>query len=72
MALVKATLENGIMALSASLSTNTTDPEQARRDFAAQLATLIDAYIRTATVSVTVATTGTAAAQAGTGTGVIA
>lgn len=70
--LVKPTLEAGILALTTSLSTNTSDPVQARRDFARQLATLIDAYVRSATVTVTVATTGTAAAQTGTGTGTLA
>jgi hypothetical protein len=64
--LVKATLEAGILALTTALSTNTTDPEQARQDFARQLAALIDAYVRSGTVTVT--TTGTAAAQTGTGT----
>ena len=70
MALIKATLEAGILALTTQLSTNT-DPVQARRDFASQLATLIDAYLKTGTVTVAVTTTGTAAAQAGTGTGTI-
>jgi hypothetical protein len=63
--LVKSTLEAGILALSMQLSTNT-DPEQARKEFARQLATLIDTYIRTATVAVT--TVGTATTQTGTGT----
>lgn len=65
MALVKPTLEAGILALATDLSTNTTDPAQARQDFAARLATLIDAYVRSATVTVT--TIGTATAQAGFG-----
>ena len=71
MPLIKSTLEAGILALATRLSTNT-DPVQARRDFASQLATLIDTYIKTGTVMVTVATTGSATSQAGTGTGTIA
>lgn len=64
--LAKTTLEAGILALTTALSTNTIDPVQARQDFARQLAALIDAYVRSGTV--TVATTGTATAQTGTGT----
>jgi len=66
MPLVKATLEAQILNILNDLSTRTDNPAQARQDFASQLATAVDAYIKTATI--TVATTGTAAAQTGTGT----
>jgi phage baseplate assembly protein W len=65
MPLVKPTLEAGILSLLTDLSARTEDPEQARKDYASQLATLIDTYVKSATVTVT--TAGTAAAQSGFG-----
>ena len=52
MPLVKSTLEVGILALLEEMSNRTEDPAQARQDFASDLATLIDTYIKTATVTV--------------------
>ncbi|GAB3194727.1 hypothetical protein ABID22_000127 [Pontibacter aydingkolensis] len=69
MALVKQTLEMQVLNLLTDLSKRTENPQQANQDFARELATIIDNYIKSATVTVTVATTGTAAAQTGTGTG---
>lgn len=69
MPLVKSTLEAGILVLLTDLSTNDSDPAQARQDYASQLATLIDSYVKTATVNSIVTTTGTAAAQTGTAVG---
>jgi len=71
MALIPATLQTGIQALLTNMAARTDNPAQAQADFAQQLATLIDTYIKTATVTVTVATTGTAAAQTGGGTGAL-
>ena len=70
MPLVKTTLETQILSILTNLSTNE-DPVQARQDFAAQLATAVDAYVKTGTVNSTVTTTGTAAAQTGTAIGSI-
>lgn len=64
MPLIKSILETQILTLLTNLSTEE-DPAQARRNFASQLATAVDAYVKTATVTVT--TTGTAAAQSGFG-----
>lgn len=55
-------LETAILVILEDLATRTTDPVQARKDFAHQLATAITAHIKTGTVT----TTGTAAAQTGT------
>jgi len=70
MALVKQTLKTGILALITEMRTK---EENADDYFADQLATLIDAYIKTATVIVAVGipvtTAGTAAAQTGATTG---
>ena len=55
-------LETAILALLDDMATRTTDPAQARQDFAQQLATAITAHIQTGTVT----TTGTAATQTGT------
>jgi hypothetical protein len=66
MALVKATLKNGIKSLLASMRTK---EEISDDEFADQMATLIDAYVKSATVTVNagivVNTTGSAAAQSG-------
>jgi hypothetical protein len=66
MALVKATLKNGIKAL---LTNMRTKEEISDDEFADQLATLIDTYIKSATVTVApgiaVSTAGSAAAQTG-------
>lgn len=70
MALVKAALQTQLDQLFDALATNA-DGDAARRQFAAGLATAIDAYIKTATVTVTVATAGSATAQTGAGTGTL-
>jgi hypothetical protein len=77
MALNKTALEQGIKVLLADMETRT---EDAKPDFAQTLANLIDAFVKSGTVTVaagiTVSTTGSAAAQTGattsTGTGTIA
>jgi len=81
MALNKTGLKNGIKQLLTDMETQNTDAKEA---FATELSSLIEAYVKSGTVTVTVATgitvatTGTAAAQAGattatgTGTGSIA
>lgn len=66
MALVKSTLKNGIKAL---LTDMRAKEEISDDEFADQLATLIDTYIKSATVTVapgiTVSTAGSAVAQTG-------
>ena len=52
MALVKSTLEQAIKAILDAGVEKTESPEQARADFAADLATAIDTYIKSATVVV--------------------
>ena len=58
--------ETDVLALLDQLATRTTDPAQARRDFARQLVSVMAAMMRTATITGTVATAGSAAAQTGT------
>jgi hypothetical protein len=65
MALVVSTLEAQLVAI----FNDTTGKTAAVK--ANEMASAIDTYIKTATVSVNVATTGTAAAQTGTGTGTL-
>lgn len=69
MALNKEILKQGIITLQQEMKTKT-EPDEAY--YAEQLATLIDAYIRSATVTipmgVPVSTAGTAVAQTGTTT----
>lgn len=55
-------LANAIVVLLEQMTTRTDDAQQARHDFAQQLATAITTHIRTGTVT----TTGTAATQTGT------
>ncbi len=71
MPLVKQTLSAQLKLLYDQLSQQTENPDQARQKLADDLATAIDAYIKTSTVTVTVATAGTATAQTGTGTGTL-
>lgn len=54
-------LEADILALLEEQSQRTTNPEQARKDFARSLALAITKHIKTGTVT----TTGTAASQTG-------
>lgn len=65
MPLVKATLENTLK----SILQNTVDNSGSIDDFASQLATAIDDYIKSGTVMTTVTTAGSATAQTGTGVG---
>lgn len=67
MPLVPQTLEASILATLQKAKANTSPTAEA--DFARDLATAIDAYIRTATVSTTVVGVATGTAVAGTGTG---
>lgn len=50
MALVKATLEAQILVALQDMFSRTENPEQAQADFANQLATAIDSYVRAAQV----------------------
>lgn len=76
MALNKAALQGGILQLLTDMEQRTSN---AKPEFAERLATLIDTYVKTGTVTVqagiTVATAGSATAQTGattsTGTGTI-
>lgn len=65
MALVKTTLKTGIQALLADMRTK---EENADEHFADQLATLIDTYIKSGTVTVNTTVTGTCATPSGPGT----
>ena len=71
MALVKSTLKQAIVAALTAQYDGTPDAEQTQgiSDFAHDLATAIDAYIKTATVTTTVVGTCPAGAVTGTGTG---
>lgn len=71
MPLIKESLEAQIVNMLTQMSTKTENQPKAIQDFAKELATIIDAYVRSATVnvSVMVATTGTATAQTGAGSG---
>lgn len=62
MALNTPLLETAILGILDNMATRTSDPVQARKDFASQLATAITTYIKTGTVI----TTGTATTQTGT------
>ena len=64
MALDKETLKSAIQTVLADLSADKTPA-----DAADALATAIDTFVKSGTVSVDVATTGSATAQTGTGTG---
>ncbi len=55
-------LQADILAVLDDMATRIADPEQARKDFALQLASAIADHIKTGTVT----TTGTAATQTGT------
>ncbi|WP_107039972.1 hypothetical protein [Brumimicrobium mesophilum] len=76
MALNKPVLKNGIVALLTEMETKNVD---AKEEFATQLSNLIDAFVKSGTVTVSagiaVTTAGTATAQTGattaTGTGTI-
>lgn len=70
MPLVKTTLESGILALLQKMKQET-DPVKAEQDFAKDLATLIDTYIKTGTVTTTVIGTSPGGPVTGTGTGSI-
>jgi len=79
MTLVKDSLKEDIKTLLTDLSSRTEDPEKAVDDLAEQLSTIIDSYIKTATITVapgiSVVTVGSATTQTGTttssGTGVL-
>ena len=72
MALNKTALATGIKSLQDNLYSDTTrTPEEARTQYAHDLADLIDIFVKSGTVNVTVTTTGTAAAHTGTGTGAV-
>jgi hypothetical protein len=71
MALVKQTLEAQLTTLFDSLASDAGDPAAARQRLVQELATAVDAYIKTATVNVTVVTAGTATNHTGTGTGTL-
>ena len=68
---------NGLKdAIETALQVDPANPDRGAADVAADLATAIDAFVKSGdvvqvstTVSVTVATTGTATAQTGSGTG---
>ncbi len=68
MPLNKLDLQNSIESLLEDMVSRTEDPEKARKDFATELSTIIDSYIRSATITVpagitvqTVPSTGTGA-----------
>lgn len=79
MTLVKATLKNAIKQAFQDQSTKTDNPAAALDDLADKIATAIDAFVKSGTVTVAigipVATAGTAVSQTGTttstGTGTI-
>jgi len=72
MALNKIDLAAGIKALEDELYNNSTvTPEQARTNYANGMANLMDAFVKSGTVSVTVTTTGTTTSHTGTGTGAV-
>ena len=52
MALNKNQLKNDIRSLLDNMSERQDNPEQSREDFAQQLSTLIDSYIKSATISI--------------------
>lgn len=66
MALVKETLKTGIVAAFMAQSEKKKNPEAALNDLADKLATAIDAYVKSGTVSTVV--TGACATPAGAGT----
>jgi hypothetical protein len=68
MPLLKPTLETQLRGLFTELSTNQ-DSADALDKLVSQLATIIDTYIKSATVTVDVTTVGTATTQKGIGTG---
>lgn len=76
MALVKGTLKTAIEAAFKAQSNKTENPDDALGDLADKLATAIESFVKSGTVTVSagiaVSTTGSAAAQAGatTATGV--
>ena len=69
MALNKVSLKSGIKSLMEDMFSRTDNTEQAMEDFATELSNLIDAFVKTATVTtpagVAVATAGSAVAQTG-------
>lgn len=69
MALDKQQLKEQYLQLMKDMSTKTSDPEQAREEFAERFSTMIDDYIKQADVIVQpgqlVTTAGTAVAQVG-------
>jgi len=72
MALNKIALANGIKSLQDNLYSDTTrTPDEARTQYANELANLIDAFVKSGTVNVTVNTTGTASTHTGTGVGAV-
>jgi hypothetical protein len=66
MALVKTTLEAAIKTAFQTQSTKTDNPDGALSNLASQLATAIDSYLRSATVTTLV--TGSCATPSGAGT----
>lgn len=71
MTLIKSSLEAQLLSIFQEMENKKDENGNNSADFAKKLATAIDTYIKTATVSVTVATVGSAAAQTGTGTGIL-
>ena len=71
MALNKPVFKQTIKSLLINLSERVDDPGQAREDFAEQLSTAIEVFVKSATVTVTVTTTGSATNHTGTGTGTL-
>lgn len=69
MALVKDTLKAAIYAAFAEARTKTDDPEAAMNRLADQIATAIDTFVKSGTVSTVVTGTCPAGAVNGTGTG---
>jgi hypothetical protein len=66
MALNKVALKNQLKGHAANMARRTSDQEAGWDAWAEGMADIIDAYVRTITVTGTVATTGSAAAQTGT------
>lgn len=72
MALVKQVLEQAILAAfekQAAKSGESDDPAQSRKEIAADIATAVDSYIKTATVTTVVVGTSPSGPVSGTGTG---
>ncbi|MFH7017190.1 hypothetical protein [Flavobacterium sp. FlaQc-47] len=71
MALNKSLLEQAIKSFLIEEKTKKDDGASSIDNIAAKLATAIDTFVKSGTVTTTVTTTGSASAQTGTGTGSI-